>query len=269
MTKAQRDAGAPVSVAETQMHYLPCGAHRGREAAERERTDSFHRDGLARLVYFNPLALPVLHGRLRPGRGGGSAAARPGRHRLLLPRLRGRVGAARLHPGAARPVRLHPPRRGGLLRRAGAGGRVRGGRRLDGGLRRVDPARGRPARRLDRRRRPQPLPDRLPLHASADRGPLRAAARALRALGLDRDRPLRGGGLGRRPDHGLGLRRDQLRRHPAALGRHERSGPLGHRHRRLRLVRGWLRRKAGRDRGREAHARSCSRAGSSSARWYR
>ena len=55
MTRAQRDAGAPVSVAETQMHYLPCGAHRGREAAERERTDSFHRDGLARLVYFNPL----------------------------------------------------------------------------------------------------------------------------------------------------------------------------------------------------------------------
>ena len=55
ITKAQRDAGAPVSVAETQMHYLPCGAHKGREAAERERTDSFHHDGLARLVYFNPL----------------------------------------------------------------------------------------------------------------------------------------------------------------------------------------------------------------------
>ena len=45
----------PVSVAETQMHYLPCGAHKGREAAERERTASFHRAGLARLVYFNPL----------------------------------------------------------------------------------------------------------------------------------------------------------------------------------------------------------------------
>ena len=55
ITRAQREAGAPVSVAETQMHYLPCGAHRGREPAERERTDSFHRDGLARLVYFNPL----------------------------------------------------------------------------------------------------------------------------------------------------------------------------------------------------------------------
>jgi alpha-D-xyloside xylohydrolase len=55
ITRAQRQAGAPVSVAETQMHYLPCGAQRGIEAAERARTDSFHHDGLARLVYFNPL----------------------------------------------------------------------------------------------------------------------------------------------------------------------------------------------------------------------
>lgn len=54
IVKAQRDAGVPVSVAETQMHYLPCGAHKGREGAERERTDAFHGAGLARLVYFNP-----------------------------------------------------------------------------------------------------------------------------------------------------------------------------------------------------------------------
>lgn len=55
ITRVQRDAGVPVSAAETQMHYLPCGAHRGRRAAERERAASFHRDGLARLVYVNPL----------------------------------------------------------------------------------------------------------------------------------------------------------------------------------------------------------------------
>jgi alpha-glucosidase (family GH31 glycosyl hydrolase) len=54
IVRAQRDAGAPVSVAETQMHHLPCGAHEGREEAERARTDAFHRAGLARLVYFNP-----------------------------------------------------------------------------------------------------------------------------------------------------------------------------------------------------------------------
>jgi alpha-glucosidase (family GH31 glycosyl hydrolase) len=54
IVKAQRDAGVAVSVAETQMHHLPCGAHEGREEAERERTAAFHRAGLARLVYFNP-----------------------------------------------------------------------------------------------------------------------------------------------------------------------------------------------------------------------
>jgi alpha-glucosidase (family GH31 glycosyl hydrolase) len=49
-----RDADAPVSAAETQMHYLPCGAQRGREAAERARTAALHGLGVARLVYFNP-----------------------------------------------------------------------------------------------------------------------------------------------------------------------------------------------------------------------
>ena len=49
----------------------------GREAAERERTDSFHRDGLARLVYFNPL-LCVSYRGLRPRGGRGRAPAGPG-----------------------------------------------------------------------------------------------------------------------------------------------------------------------------------------------
>jgi alpha-glucosidase (family GH31 glycosyl hydrolase) len=81
IVKAQRDAGAPVSVAETQMHYLPCGAHEGREEAEKARTAAFHREGLARLVYFNPL-LCVSYGEvysradaegvLQKGPGGGT-----------------------------------------------------------------------------------------------------------------------------------------------------------------------------------------------------
>src|SRR4051812_26685851 len=52
--KAFRDADAPVSAAETQMHFLPCGAHRGNEAYERARTAQFHGAGLAHLAYFNP-----------------------------------------------------------------------------------------------------------------------------------------------------------------------------------------------------------------------
>jgi alpha-glucosidase (family GH31 glycosyl hydrolase) len=50
----QRAAGVPVSVGETQMHHLPCGAHESRLEAERERNAYFHAAGLARLVYFNP-----------------------------------------------------------------------------------------------------------------------------------------------------------------------------------------------------------------------
>ena len=51
-----RDADAPVSAAETQMHYLPCGAHRGAEtqAYLDERNEFFHDSGLAHLAYLNP-----------------------------------------------------------------------------------------------------------------------------------------------------------------------------------------------------------------------
>ncbi len=49
-----RRADAPVSAAETQMHFLPCGAHRGLEAYELARTRQFHSEGLAHMAYFNP-----------------------------------------------------------------------------------------------------------------------------------------------------------------------------------------------------------------------
>src|SRR3954454_16486714 len=54
IVKTFRDADAPVSAAETQMHFLPCGAQRGNEAYERARTAQFHAAGLAHLAYFNP-----------------------------------------------------------------------------------------------------------------------------------------------------------------------------------------------------------------------
>jgi len=49
-----REGDAPVSAMETQMHFLPCGAHRGLEAYERQRTQQAHAAGLAQLAYFNP-----------------------------------------------------------------------------------------------------------------------------------------------------------------------------------------------------------------------
>lgn len=50
-----RAAHAPVSVAETQLRYLPCGLQRGHEAYERNRVAFFHRHGLAVLTYLNPM----------------------------------------------------------------------------------------------------------------------------------------------------------------------------------------------------------------------
>jgi alpha-glucosidase (family GH31 glycosyl hydrolase) len=54
MIRAQRAADVPVSAAETQMHFLPCGAHRDDPAYNAARTRQFHTAGLAHLVYFNP-----------------------------------------------------------------------------------------------------------------------------------------------------------------------------------------------------------------------
>jgi alpha-glucosidase (family GH31 glycosyl hydrolase) len=50
-----READAPVSVAQTYTHYLPCGDHVGRRAEQRERTAWLHSRGLATTTYFNPM----------------------------------------------------------------------------------------------------------------------------------------------------------------------------------------------------------------------
>ena len=52
--KKLRDADAPASAAETQMHFLPCGAQRGLDDYLAKRTQQFHDAGLAHLGYFNP-----------------------------------------------------------------------------------------------------------------------------------------------------------------------------------------------------------------------
>jgi alpha-glucosidase len=50
-----RGADAPVSVMQTYLHYLPCGAHVGEQDAERERIEAFHARGTAVTTYFNPM----------------------------------------------------------------------------------------------------------------------------------------------------------------------------------------------------------------------
>ena len=52
---ALRDADAPLSVAQTYVHYLPCGEHEAQREAERARTGSFHALGVAVTTYLNPM----------------------------------------------------------------------------------------------------------------------------------------------------------------------------------------------------------------------
>jgi hypothetical protein len=49
-----RKADAPVSAAETQLRYLPCGLDRGNEDYEAQRVKFFHAHGLAVITYVNP-----------------------------------------------------------------------------------------------------------------------------------------------------------------------------------------------------------------------
>jgi len=50
-----RDADAPVSVAQTYTHYLPCGDHESNREGQRARTAAMHAAGVAVTTYFNPM----------------------------------------------------------------------------------------------------------------------------------------------------------------------------------------------------------------------
>ncbi len=50
-----QQADAPLSLAQTYLHYLPCGSQRGRREEERQRTAGVHGLGLAITTYLNPM----------------------------------------------------------------------------------------------------------------------------------------------------------------------------------------------------------------------
>ena len=54
LAKRFRADDVPMTLAQTYTHYLPCGAHRGKEKAERERVDAYHALGYKITTYFNP-----------------------------------------------------------------------------------------------------------------------------------------------------------------------------------------------------------------------
>ena len=67
---------APLSVAQTYTHYLPCAAQTGREEAERARVAGFHRAGLAVTTYFNPM-ICTTHPRFGEAAAGGALVENP------------------------------------------------------------------------------------------------------------------------------------------------------------------------------------------------
>ena len=54
LAESFRFLDVPVTVAQTYTHYLPCGAHVGRDQQERERIERYHRLGFKITTYFNP-----------------------------------------------------------------------------------------------------------------------------------------------------------------------------------------------------------------------
>ncbi len=72
-----RRADAPVSAAETHLRYLPCGAHQGRRARERERTSWLHGQGLAVLGYASPMVCEDFTPAYARATGRGLFLARP------------------------------------------------------------------------------------------------------------------------------------------------------------------------------------------------
>ncbi|MBN1528548.1 MAG: glycoside hydrolase family 31 protein [Thermoleophilaceae bacterium] len=67
---------APLSVAQTYTHYLPCASQTGREDAERARVRRFHDAGVAITTYFNPM-ICTTHPRYADATASGALAKDP------------------------------------------------------------------------------------------------------------------------------------------------------------------------------------------------
>ena len=72
-----RAADAPVSAAETQLRYLPCGLDRGLEDYERTRVAFYHAQGLAVLTYVNPMLCASYEPRFSAARSAGALLRAP------------------------------------------------------------------------------------------------------------------------------------------------------------------------------------------------
>jgi alpha-glucosidase (family GH31 glycosyl hydrolase) len=89
-----RAADAPVSAAETQLRYLPCGLDRGLEAYEAQRVAYYHSMGLAVLTYVNPMLCASYEPRFSQARATGALLRGPDGGPSLFNSFVGGTGSA-------------------------------------------------------------------------------------------------------------------------------------------------------------------------------
>jgi alpha-glucosidase (family GH31 glycosyl hydrolase) len=89
-----RAADAPVSAAETQLRYLPCGLDRGLEGYEAERVAYYHANGLAVLTYVNPMLCASYEPRFSAAVAAGALLRTRTREPFLFPSFVGGTGAS-------------------------------------------------------------------------------------------------------------------------------------------------------------------------------
>ena len=187
----------------------PCADQAGREEAERARVASFHDAGLAVTTYFNPM-ICTTHPRYGEAAAGGALVKNPAGEPYVY-----RYSTLTSFDVVA--VRLHRPGPAATCTGSSCARRsptaTTAGWRTSASTRRS--TRGRPTARTG-----TALHNAYPrqYHCGAFGGVAGVAARprALRPLGLDRQRPLLADRVGRRSDRRLGLRRP-------ALGRDQRA----------------------------------------------
>ena len=166
----ERDA--PLSVAQTYTHYLPCADQAGREEAERARVAGFHDAGLAVTTYFNPM-ICTTHPRYGEAAAERRAREEPGGRPVRVPLQH--AHELRRRRSSTSPARAGRDLYGQLLREAMADGH-------DGWMEdfgEYTPLDARAADGIDRHGAAQRLPAPVPLRRLRRRG--RVAARRSRA----------------------------------------------------------------------------------------
>ena len=234
---AQRDADVPSRRPRRRCTSCPAGPTATTPSTTPRARRQFHAAGLAHLVYFNPSLCASYQPVWDDAAAQGLLIREPTGQPHVYPAFVGGSGPAGFTTEPLSQFDFTAPGidafYGALLGEAVDGGHDGWMEDFGEGV----PPTGVAADGSTGTRPAQPLPDRLPLRGAAHPRDAQAGRGAPPALGLDRHGALRGGRVGRRPDHHVGLRRARVRRQAGARDRHVGREPLRHRHRRLQHLR--------------------------------